>query len=150
MTIKQMSNSTFIPEILKIIDEGHTVTIPLKGNSMRPFLKDGRDKAILVSPKNKKICKGDVVLAEISDKHFVLHRVMDIDNSNVVLLGDGNISKEYCTVVDVKAIATAFYRKGRDKADSVTGKKWKLYSSVWVFLYPVRRYLLFILRHLGY
>lgn len=145
-----MPNSTFIPEILNILDEGHSVTIPLKGNSMRPFLQDGRDKAILVSSKNKEFRKGDVVLAEVSDKHFVLHRIANIDKNNVVLLGDGNIAKEYCAVADVKAIATAFYRKGRDKADYVTGRKWKLYSSIWVFLYPIRRYLLFILRHLGY
>ena len=43
----QYANAILIPEIVKLLDEGHTVTLRLKGYSMRPFLEDGRDKALL-------------------------------------------------------------------------------------------------------
>ena len=71
---KQFSNSEFIPEIIKLLDEGHTVTLLLRGYSMRPFLEDGRDKALIVKAKNPKV--GAPVLAEIEKGHFVLHRIV--------------------------------------------------------------------------
>ena len=59
----QFSNAEFIPEIVRLLKEGHTVTLNLKGFSMRPFLEDNRDKALLTKPLNPKV--GDAVLAEI-------------------------------------------------------------------------------------
>ena len=46
----QFENAVFLPEIVKMLNEGHTVTLTLKGYSMRPFLEDGRDKALFVKP----------------------------------------------------------------------------------------------------
>lgn len=149
MNAKQMSNASFIPEIISIIEEGHTVTLPLKGNSMRPFLQNGRDKAILKKPDLDHLKVGDVVLAELHKGHFVLHRIIDISNGGITLLGDGNLTKEYCKKEDLKAIAVSFFRKDRTKADSVDDRKWKLYSYIWMQLYPIRRYILFILKHFG-
>ena len=107
---------------------------------MRPFLEDGRDKALLTKPSNPKV--GDPVLAETSPAHFVLHRIIKIDGDNVVLRGDGNLNNEYCRMVDVKAGVIGFYRKGRSKLDRTDGKKWRLYSFFWMRLFPIRRYLL--------
>ena len=67
----QFENAVFLPEIVKMLNEGHTVTLTLRGNSMRPFLEDCRDKALFVKPTT--IAVGDPVLAEIAPKHFVLH-----------------------------------------------------------------------------
>lgn len=36
-----------MPEIIRLLDEGRSVIIRLKGFSMRPFLEDRRDKALL-------------------------------------------------------------------------------------------------------
>ena len=72
----QFANAVLLPEIVKMLNEGHTVTLRLKGFSMRPFLEDGRDKALLTKPTNPKV--GDPVLAEIAPKHFVLHRIISI------------------------------------------------------------------------
>ena len=87
---------------------------------------------------------GDAVLAEIQPGHYVLHRIMDIIGKQVTLRGDGNLNNEYCRMEDIRAKAIGFYRKGRTKADSVEGVKWRLYSTIWTRLYPIRRYLLFI------
>lgn len=141
-----VANALLIPEILAIIDEGHTVTLPLKGYSMRPFLEDRRDKALLSAVET--IAVGDVVLAEIAPKRYALHRIVKLDGNSVTLLGDGNLTCEHCQRSDIKAKALGFYRKGSTTIDSVSSRKWRTYSAVWTRLYPIRRYLLFVYRHL--
>lgn len=138
-----MANSIFLPQVVQLLEEGHTATLPLRGRSMRPFLEDGRDKALLKIVQPVKV--GDAVLAEISKGHFVLHRIIGIEGENVTLRGDGNLANEYCKIGDIRARAIGFYRKGRTKLDSTDGHKWRIYSWWWTRLYPVRRYLLFIL-----
>lgn len=136
-----MANAVLLPEVVRLLEEGHTVTLPLRGYSMRPFLEDGRDKALLRKPASINV--GDAVLAEIAPKRFVLHRIVDIHGDAVTLRGDGNIGVEHCTLSNVKATAIGFYRKGRSQLDSTSGRKWLLYSWLWTRLLPVRRYLLF-------
>ncbi|MCI6549507.1 MAG: peptidase S41 [Prevotella sp.] len=136
----QLPNALLLPEIIRMLDEGHTVTLHLKGFSMRPFLENDRDKALLVKAGAIKV--GDPVLAELRPKQFVLHRIIRIDGDCVTLRGDGNLGTESCRVNDVKASIIGFYRKGRDTLDRTDGIKWKVYSWIWMHLFPVRRYLL--------
>ena len=142
----QFANSVLLPEIVKLLDEGHTVTLRLKGFSMRPFLEDGRDKALLVKAVDPKV--GDPVLAEVSEKHYVLHRIIAINGDQVVLRGDGNLGEEHCTITDVKGAVIGFYRKGREMLDRTDGRKWRIYSWFWTRLYPIRRYLLAFYRRI--
>lgn len=144
-TIKtiQMANALLLPEVVRLLGEGHTVTLPLRGYSMRPFLEDGRDKALLRKPE--KIEVGDAALAEITPGHYVLHRIVSINGEAVVLRGDGNLGIEKCRLADIRATAIGFYRKGRETLDSTDGRKWRIYSWWWTRLLPLRRYLLFAL-----
>ena len=140
----QFENAIFLPEIVKMLNEGHTVTLTLRGNSMRPFLEDYRDKALFVKPTT--IAVGDPVLAEIAPKHFVLHRIIAINGEAVTLLGDGNLLTEHCKKKDIVGAVIGFYRKGRNTLDRTNGWKWRCYSYVWTSLRPIRRYLLGIYR----
>lgn len=146
ITEVKMPNAVLLPEIVKMLNEGHTVTLRLRGFSMRPFLEDGRDKALLTKPEHPKV--GDAVLAEIEPKHFVLHRIISIEGDKVVLRGDGNLGTEQCTTADIKGGVLGFYRKGREKLDRTDGWKWKTYSWIWTRLYPIRRYLLAFYRRI--
>lgn len=136
----QIPNAILIPEIVKLMEEGHTITLRLKGYSMRPFLEDNRDKALMCKAVNPQV--GDPVLAEISDNHYVLHRIIRIEGERVTLRGDGNIGTEACRLQDVKGAVIGFYRKGREPLDRTDATKWKVYSWIWTRLFPVRRYLL--------
>ena len=118
-----MPNAVLLPEIVRLLDEGHTVTLRLRGHSMRPFLEDGRDKALLTKAIHPK--KGDPVLAEIGPKHYVLHRIIAIEGNQVTLRGDGNLNNEYCQLNDVKGAVIGFYRKGRERLDRTNGTKWR-------------------------
>lgn len=135
-----LSNAELIPEIVKYIHEGHTVTLPLKGVSMRPFLENGRDKALLTKMGDYKV--GDPILAEIHPGFYVLHRIVKIEGEAITLLGDGNLTPEHCRKDDLKASVIGFYRKGKARPDLITGRKWKVYSYMWMALRPVRRWLL--------
>ena len=140
----KVANNRFLPEVIRMIGNGHSVTIPLKGYSMRPFLEDDRDKAILSEVEILNV--GDVVLAEISHGTYVLHRIISMDSSQAILRGDGNIACEHCRLENIKAVAIGFYRKGSCKPCLTSSMKWKVYSWIWTRLYPIRRYLLFIYR----
>jgi hypothetical protein len=142
----EIPNAILIPEIIKYLEQGHTVTLPLKGFSMRPFLESNRDMALLTSPKNIKV--GDPVLAEIAPKQYVLHRIININGEHVTLLGDGNLTPEHCLLSNIKASIDGFYRKGRKKLDRTDGRKWKLYSNIWMALRPLRRWLLAFYRRI--
>ena len=132
----QFENAMFLPEVVKMLNEGHSVTLRLKGFSMRPFLEDNRDKALLKKVNAPKV--GDPVLAEISPGHFVLHRIIAMSQDEVVLRGDGNLNTETCRTQDIVGAVEGFYRKGRNT----------LYSFLWNRLYPIRRYLLAFYRRI--
>lgn len=148
MRTVRVPNEIMIPQVKESIDAGHTATIRVRGNSMRLFLKDGRDKVVLAPCDEVKV--RDVVLAEVASARYVLHRVIAKRGDRLVLMGDGNVrGTESCAVGDVIGKAVGFLRKGRGDADSVEGWKWRVYSRVWLALTPLRRYVLWACRHLG-
>ena len=145
----KVPNAIFLPKVIDYLKDGHTVTLPLNGYSMRPFLENGRDKALLSYAADKdKLKVGDPVLAEVRKGFFVLHRLVAINGNEVTLLGDGNLTPEHCHRDDIRATVIGFYRKGRQTLDRTDGRKWRWYSWWWMLLRPIRRYLLFIYRHL--
>lgn len=152
MQVKEFPNDLFLPHVIEACRNGHTATISLKGYSMRPFLEHNRDKAILQCADTYRV--GEPVLAHVpfpdGSRRYVLHRIVKISGDNVTLLGDGNLSPEYCKLSDIQARAIAFIRKGRNTPDFITGIKWRLYSAVWMALpvKTVRRVILAIVRRI--
>lgn len=145
MITRRLPNAEFLPFVLSELNahKGRTANIPLRGRSMRPFLEDGRDEAWIIKADGVKV--GDVVLAEVTPGRYVFHRIIEIDGYCVTLRGDGNLGTETCLINDVKAKALGFFRKGSTHLDATNHWKWRIYSWWWTKLYPIRRYLLFIL-----
>ena len=142
-----LPNEDMIPVIKELIDEGHTATFLAEGYSMRLFLEHCRDKVILKG--GCPIDVGDVVLAEVAPKKYVLHRIIMRDGDDLILKGDGNVKGvEHCEVKDVIGKAIGFYRKGRSVPDMVTSYKWRIYSRIWLALTPFRRYILAFYRRI--
>ncbi|MBP5322927.1 MAG: S24/S26 family peptidase [Bacteroidaceae bacterium] len=140
----EMPNDVFLQEIRHLLEEGHTATLRVRGNSMRPFLEDRRDSIVLTAVTH--VCVGDAVLAETEPGHYVFHRIISIDGDKVTLMGDGNVGgTEHCLRENVVANAHSFIRKG--KTYSPEGSTWRRYSWWWTRLLPLRRYLLWIYRH---
>lgn len=130
---KYFDNEVLLTELARLIGEGHTVTIPVRGNSMLPFLADGRDAVTLVRCRPADLHPGDVVMARSKDGKTVLHRLIRREADRLFLRGDGNVYQtETATPDEVWAIATEVIRKG--KAYPVKGWVWRSYSWVWTRL----------------
>ena len=140
MEKRVLPNEILLAEAGALLAEGRDVELTVKGNSMLPFLVNERDSVVL--RKLPQVEKGDVVLAEITRGHYVLHRVRAVDGERLTLMGDGNVrGTESCTRADVLGTAVAFIRP--DGKRRKPGK-----ARLWRALRPIRRYLLFIYRRI--
>lgn len=136
----RLKDNRIIQEAIKLVEEGICVTLPVDGRSMLPFIIGGKDSVLLEKPNKSEI--GDVVLAWVEDCRYVVHRIIDINDNEIILMGDGNIrGTERCHLDDIKATVTYIVdEKGKRK--NIKDRKYRWGSTVWRMLRPVRRYLL--------
>lgn len=146
MSTITIPNNTLLPLVVSYLEQEKQVKLLLKGYSMRPFLENERDYALLEAPHEPVLY--EPVLALLPDNRWVLHRIVGIEGSAITLLGDGNLTPEHCQVSDIKASVVGFYRKGKNTLDLISGRKWCIYSFIWIHLFPLRRYLLAIYRRI--
>jgi len=142
-----MPNDDFIiAEAVRLVDDGVSVTLPVNGSSMLPFIIGGRESVILQKPVAPRV--GDVVLAWVENRRYVVHRIIRIAGENVTLMGDGNIlGTERCTLADIKAIATHVV-DAQGKRHEMNNRWRRRAARLWFLLRPIRRYLLAIYRRL--
>ena len=141
-----MKSDYIIEEAIRLVREGVSVTLPVDGQSMLPFIIGGKESVILQRPGL--IDVGDVVLAWVENRRYVVHRIIQIDDDCVTLMGDGNLmGTEHCLLNDIKARVT--HVVDEKERTHYLYKGWrKLAAKVWYWLRPVRRYLLAIYRRL--
>lgn len=134
-------------EIVKLISEGHTVTITAKGYSMNPFIVHMKDEITLGPWEDHMIRKGAVVLVKDNRGMFVLHRIISRKGDQIRLMGDGNIGiTEDAYTKNIIGLMTAVTKKGRTyKTEGLT---WRLYSWFWQMITPMKRYPLALWRRL--
>ncbi len=99
-----LPNAVMLGEVERLLSEGHQVVIMTKGNSMLPFIRGERDSVNL--EKRDSVAPGDIVLARLSEGHYVLHRVASVDGDEIRLHGDGNLrGDERCLKENVAGTA---------------------------------------------
>ena len=141
-----MPDETIIKEAVRLVGEGVSVTLPVNGYSMLPFIIGGRESVILQKPDDLSL--GDVVLAWVENCRYVVHRIISIDGERVTLMGDGNlVGTEHCTIADIKALATHVVTARGRRHDLYTPWRKKA-ARAWFCLRPFRRYPLAILRRI--
>lgn len=144
----KVSNKIFFSQVEQLITQGETVTIAIKGNSMRPWLRDGREKVILKAHTAENIKIGEIALFRYKGRH-ILHRIININGNNITFAGDGNIGiYEYGTMQDIIAVVKCIITpKGRIiECDS---RIWRVKSRLWLATpLIVRRVILGIARRL--
>ena len=128
----------FFVEVAARIADGERVRIRAKGNSMLPFIRDGKDVIILEKPNEQSFQNGRLLLVKLSDGRYVLHRVDKINDGRILLHGDGNLSIfETCTSQDVIAEATTIIRNGKKiQRGSI---RWNLFHHLWPRNLKLRR-----------
>ena len=114
--------------------EGKTVRVAVNGQSMLPFFRSG--STITLRPvREEDLRKYSVVMADAGHA-FVVHRIIEVGEDTITLLGDGNIyGTEHVTrdkiygVVDCSALHIFF-------------------AKLWLWMRPVRRFPLAIFRRI--
>lgn len=139
-------NDTFFENLLDELENSGHVLLKVRGHSMFPFFRDGRDSAQLrPSITGEGLKKGDVALFRFRGR-YILHRCIGKRASAYIFRGDGNCKgTEWARPEDVLAVV--------EKRISPSGKEWscesfswKLCSMLWPRTYIVRRLLLAFLR----
>jgi hypothetical protein len=141
-----VNDKMIIDEAIRLVSEGISVTLPVNGSSMLPFIIGGSESVILQKPAQLQM--GDVVLAWVTANRYVVHRIIAIEGNKVTLMGDGNlVGTEHCTIADIKAKAThVVSANGKTHALYTPLRQWA--ARTWYYLRPLRRYLLAIYRRL--
>ena len=138
----EKSNDILIPEFERLLREGHLVEFAPRGVSMRPFIEGGQDKVILKTCKVPQV--GVIVLAKVNNT-FVLHRIYKIQDNQIFLHGDGNLSGiEICSPEDfIGRVVRIKDAQGRSKRLS-KGYVWRLLPTSFkkIFLKIYRKFLL--------
>lgn len=124
-----MGEITFNPEeLFGELKNGEELYLRVQGNSMSPFLKDGRDTVVLTKPV--KLKKG-AVLVYRRGRMYIMHRVISVDGDVFTALGDNLSAPEKNIPADsAVAMVKAAVRKGK----RITPKSltWIFYSKVFV------------------
>ena len=119
-----MPNAVMLGEVRNLLAEGRSVIILTKGLSMLPFIRGDKDSVVL--KKAPSVAPGDIALAEIAPGRWVLHRVIEVNGSDVTLRGDGNIRGiEKCSLEAVAGVVVEIQRRSGRKTDPRTPKAQK-------------------------
>ena len=145
-----LNNDTFFADVLRVLAEGKRVTIPVKGFSMLPFIRGSKDLVVLEKASGD-LKADDIVLFHLGPAdggRYVMHRILSVDGDKVDIMGDGvPVNHEHVRKNQILAKAVTILRSGKRPVDPYSPGQLRLVH-FWQRLRPVRRYLLFIYRHL--
>ncbi len=129
-------------DIEKILLEEGVYASVTNGKSMRPLFKTHRDMVVLKKAEGR-LKKYDVVLYRVGD-NYILHRIIKVlDSQGIYLIrGDNTFHIEKVPFKSVLAYLISFNRNG--KHHTVDERSYKIYSSVWNFIYPLRYLILYL------
>lgn len=134
-----LPNDLLLGEVAAVLAEGREAVITPTGQSMLPFIRGGSDRVVL--RRLDTLSVGDIVLAHIGDR-YLMHRIIALDGDAVTLMGDGNLrGTEHCSRGEIIGTVVEILRPDGRSHKPGTGRTWRA-------LRPLRRYILFIYKHL--
>ena len=139
-----VSNDLFFADVVASLGEGRTVTIPVKGYSMLPFIRGGKDLVELDVPRGP-LKPYDIVLFHVgteSEGRWVMHRILKVEGENLTIMGDGVYrGREHVKTSQVHARAIKIIRAGKTPVDPYSTKQIRLFK-FWYFIRPLRPFIL--------
>ena len=104
-----------MPSVIDMIENGRTVSLTVKGVSMKPLLVNGRDEILMVSPAGRVPKVGDLYMFRRDDGSYAMHRICAIDaDGSIGFVGDNQLTVEKGMTRDsLVAYVPAVIRKGR-------------------------------------
>ena len=141
-----LSFAEMLPYIREQIEAGGSVELPVRGRSMRPMLREGKDTVILTKI-SAPLKLYDIPLYQREDGSFVLHRILSMGEAGYTCIGDNQFAPETGIKEEqMLAVLTAF-RRGK-KLVKVTSPLYRLYRWIWCLSRPLRFFLFRVKRKL--
>ena len=126
-----------------LLEEG-TLLSTASGISMLPCIRPGKDVLHLIYPE-KRVEKYDVILYKRKNGNYILHRIMEVNESNYVLCGDNQYILEYgIDDSQVLGILQGFYR-GEHYVDCKSSRCYRIYVMIWCKSLRLRKWMLRIM-----
>ena len=92
--MKQVDTKAYMTALRSLTEQGHSVSVPVAGSSMSPFLAGGRDTVFFSRPDTP-LRRGDIVFYERASGQFVMHRVRRVHrDGSLDILGDAQTETE--------------------------------------------------------
>ncbi|MBO5953037.1 MAG: S24/S26 family peptidase [Oscillospiraceae bacterium] len=137
-----------LAQVLQLqLDRGGTATLTVTGSSMMPMLHSHTDTVFLV-PVTASLKKKDLILYRRENGKYVLHRIVrQRSREAFICSGDNQWEPETVYAHQAIGLVNGFTRKG--KRYSVEHLGYRIYVWFWVAIFPVRRPLIWMRRHLG-
>lgn len=150
-----IDNDEFFSYVLELLKEGKEVTIPVKGTSMLPLIRGGRDTVVLegvesMTPEGveRRYVKPTEIVLFRAGGRYILHRILAIEDGVAQIQGDGILkNKEYCPSDNIYGRVIILLRGGNKTVDPYSDRMMRLFR-LWMWLKPVRRYILAVYRRL--
>ena len=134
--MKSVDTRQYLSSMEDLIGQGETVSIPVSGFSMNPFLADKRD-AVLVKRPERDLKRGDIVLYKRRNGQYILHRIWRVKREGYFMVGDAQTEIEGPIKPDqIIGLVEKIRRKGKwiDETDFL----WKFFEKVWIRILPLR------------
>ena len=120
--------------------ENRQAAFTVTGMSMWPFICHGRDRVIVGKVDRENLKIGDIVLFQVTEEKYILHRITHLGEGVFQTTGDGNLFRDMpMSYHSIVARVDHVIRKGKNiDCNSI---KWKMLSRIWMALFPARKWM---------
>ncbi len=127
-----------LPLIREQLESGGCAILAVRGVSMLPFLKEGRDSVIL-SPIARPLKKQDIALYQRADGSCILHRIAAVGET-YTCIGDAQFVFEK-GVAESQMIALVTAIKRKERLIQIKNPICRFYVTFWSITRPTRYFL---------
>lgn len=135
--VRLVDTQEYMEMIRALLEDGQEVSMIVTGNSMRPFLKHGRDK-ICMKKTDRKLRKGDIVFYRRENGQYVMHRILKCGDQSYTLLGDGQIVPE-SGIRQEQIFARITKVQVRGKWIGPENFRWRFFEHIWIRFCGIRK-----------
>ena len=140
--VRKVDTGKYMKIIRSLLEEGKEVPLVVTGNSMLPFLVDGRDQ-VLIKEVNRPLRKGDIAFFQRKNGQYIMHRIRYIRQNPKTgkreywFVGDGQVYTEGPIEQEqIFGLIIEAQRKGKR-----IGEKniwWLFFRHIWLKIIPFR------------
>ena len=121
------------------LSEGGFYVTTTVGVSMKPMLRNRRDRVVIRPVEVERLSRLDVVLYRAPDgEKYLLHRIIgETEDGRYIIRGDNTYRREYVPHEKILGVLSEFYRG--DRHILVTDRGYRRYAAIWNAIFPLRK-----------